>query len=955
MFQPPSGTVTFLFSDIEGSTKRWESNPDAMRAALARHDELMRESIEANGGFVFKTIGDAFCAAFSTAPEAAAAALAAQLALLREPWAIEPPVRARMALHTGAADERGGDYFGQPVNRVARLLSAGHGGQTLVSLVTQELVRDTLPRQAGLADLGDASLKDLARPERVYQLEHSELPTEFPPLRTLNSAALPNNLPQQPTSFIGREKELAEVAALLAGSRLLTLVGPGGAGKTRLALQAAADLLDGEGDGVWLVELAALADGALVAAAAAQAVGVKEGSGAPGQTVQKTLVDYLNSKRLLIVLDNCEHVIAACAGLASELLRHCADVHIVATSREPLNVSGEQVYRVPSLSMPDRSSVAAASSTAESLSQYGSVQLFIERAKAVQPEFAVTDANAPAVAQICTHLDGIPLAIELAAARVRSLPVEQINARLDQRFRLLTGGARTNLPRQQTLRALIDWSYDLLTDQEKALMARLSVFAGGWTLDAAEAICSDEGGGGIEDWEMLDLLTSLTDKSLVVYEEQTAVEASQESVARYRLLESMRQYGADRLRESGDGLAALKRRHCEWFLRLASEAEPHLAGPEARWWLSRLGAEIDNFRAALSWCEQEGAESGMSAKAVASELGIAGALWRFWFMRGFLTEGRQWLGKALRHAVEEDAERSEEDEQALVLMRSKALTGAGNLAYGQGDYAAALPFHQECLLLKRRLGEPKGIAAALNNIAILFNEQGDSDAAEAMHQESLEIKRQVGDRIGIAASLNNLGSIAVNRGDYDSARRLMHESLEIKREIGDQYGIAGSLNNLGSIACMQGDYAAGEAMHQESLEIKRRMGDQFGITASLNNLAGVAKEQGNSALCLALHRESLTLSREHGLLDSISYALDGIATVAFEGGAMARGARLWSAAAAMRERMGSPLPPESRLKYDGYYAKARESLGDAGFDAAWAAGGAMALEQASDYALSELE
>ena len=625
----PTGTITFLFTDIQGSTRLWEEHPDAMRPALARHDDLLRQAITDHSGHVFKTVGDAFCAAFPTAPDALAAALAAQRSLAAEPWPDPVSVCVRMALHTGAAEERSGDYFGQPLNRVARLMAAGHGGQTLLSGATQELTRDQLPASVTLRDLGQRRLKDLGRPEHVFQALHPALPADFPPLRSLDNPDLPNNLPQQVTSFIGRERQVGEVTALLGRTRLLTLTGAGGCGKTRLALQVAADLLDQYFDGVWLVEMAALSDPALVPQAVAAALGVRE---EPGKPIQQTLVGWLRDKRLLIVLDNCEHLVGASASLAADVLRNCPDVRVLATSREPLSVAGEQTYRVPSLSSPD----PKAAQTVESLSQYEAVRLFIERAQAVQPDFSVTDANAPAVAQVCFHLDGIPLAMELAAARVRSLPVEQINARLDNRFRLLTGGSRDALPRQQTLRALIDWSYDLLTEAEKALLCRLSVFAGGWTLDAAEKVVAGEGleGEVVEDFEVLDLLTSLVDKSLVIYEER------EEGEARYGLLETVRQYAAERLAE-GEGADQMERRHAGWALALAEEAEPQLTSPEQGVWLTRLEAEHDNLRAALGWCER-----GMGQRAQEG-LRLTGALWRFWWVRGHVTEGRHWLGMAL--------------------------------------------------------------------------------------------------------------------------------------------------------------------------------------------------------------------------------------------------------------------------------------------------------------------
>jgi class 3 adenylate cyclase len=481
----PTGTVTFLFTDIEGSTRLWEQQPEAMEEALARHDALAAGIIQQHDGHLVKHRGegDSLFAVFTRAADAVAAGVALQRALHTEPWPAQANLRVRVALHTGDALLRDGDYFGAAVNRCARLRAVAHGGQTLLSSATQELIRDVLPEGMGFRDLGEHRLRDLARPERVFQLLHPDLPDDFPPLSSLNT--LPNNLPQQVTSFIGREKEMADVRRLLATTRLLTLTGSGGTGKTRVSLQIAADLIAGEGDGVWLVELAPLADASLVPQAVATALGVRE---EPGKPLDQTLVEFLKPKRLLLLLDNCEHLLAACAELAGLILRGCPGVQIIATSREGLNIPGETTYRLPSLSLPDPRHLP---STAESLSQYEAVRLFIDRATAAVPSFAVTNQNAPAVAQLCVRLDGIPLAIELAAARVKAMSVEQINGRIADMFRLLTGGSRTALPRQQTLRAAIDWSYDLLSEKEKILLRRLSVFAGGWTIEAAEQVCSD--------------------------------------------------------------------------------------------------------------------------------------------------------------------------------------------------------------------------------------------------------------------------------------------------------------------------------------------------------------------------------------------------------------------------------------------------------------------------------
>ncbi|MFN8473690.1 MAG: adenylate/guanylate cyclase domain-containing protein [Anaerolineae bacterium] len=612
----PSGTVTFLFTDIEGSTQLWERFPQAMQTALARHDALLQQTIEGHSGYVFKTVGDAFCAAFTTASDGLHAALAAQRALSTEAWGDVGAIRVRMALHTGAAEERDADYFGPPVNRVARLLSAGAGGQVLLSGVTFELLKGMLPEGCTFRDLGDHHLKDLGQPEHVYQLLAADLPSDFPPIKTLDT--FPNNLPVELTSFIGREREMAEVKSLLANARLLTLIGPGGTGKTRLSTQLAADLLTTFPDGAWLVELAPLADPALVLQTVAATFNLRE---RPGLALNDMLHGYLRHKRLLLLLDNCEHLVEACARLADTLLRVCPLLRVVASSREALGISGETIFRVPALSLPD-----ADGATTDALRCSEAAQLFVERAAAAQPRFALTDRNAGAVAQICRRLDGIPLALELAAARVRVLSAEQIAARLDDRFRLLTGGSRTALPRQQTLRALIDWSYDLLPDEERALLRRLSVFVGGWTLEAAEAVTGDP--------DTLDRLAQLVDKSLVQVDEDGGD-------ARYGLLETIRQYARDRLLEAGDA-EEVRDAHLRYFLGLAEATSPGIAFPPlgiaSQDSLDRCEREKDNLRAAMEWAVEKDPEVSLR---------LATALASFWIVYGYRREAAPLMRTAL--------------------------------------------------------------------------------------------------------------------------------------------------------------------------------------------------------------------------------------------------------------------------------------------------------------------
>jgi predicted ATPase/class 3 adenylate cyclase len=580
---PPTGTVTFLFTDIEGSTKLWEDNAPAMQAALARHDGLLKWAIEEHGGYVFKTVGDAYCAAFPTAADALEAALEAQRRLLSSESEETGPFRVRMALHMGAAEERDGDYFGPPVNRVARLLSAAHGGQVLLSLPTQELVRDQLPAETTLRDLGEYRLKDLFRPERVYQLLAPKLPSEFPPLRTLD--AFRNNLPLQPTPLIGREKEVSEVCDLLRTeeTRLLTLTGPGGTGKTRVALQAAADLLEDFPDGTYFVSLATLTEAELLLPAVAEMVGVRE---VGEQPLDETLKDYFHERRLLLLLDNFEQVLEA-APAVTELLAVAPGMKVLATSRAPLGLYGEHEFPVPPLSMPDLKSPPSL----ERLTQYEAVGLFVERARAVKPDFSITNESAPAVAEICVRLDGLPLAIELAAARIKMLPPKAMLHRLTSRLKLLTGGARDLPERQRTLRATIEWSHALLDEGEQVLFGRLAVFSGGRTLEAIEAICDAEGDLPVDAFEGV---SSLQDKSLLRQEEGVRGEP------RFVMLETIHEFAREKLQESGEA-EEIKRLHAQYFLTLAEEAYPEFKGANQLEWLERLEVEHDNVRAALTW------------------------------------------------------------------------------------------------------------------------------------------------------------------------------------------------------------------------------------------------------------------------------------------------------------------------------------------------------------------
>ena len=644
--QAPSALSTLFFTDIEGSTELWEQHPERMRHALARHDAISRAAVEAHRGIVVKMTGDGIHAAFDDPLDAIAASLELQLALAHPEATHGIALPVRCGLHIGVVERRDNDFYGTAVNRAARIMAAAHGGQVLVSQAVAVLVGERLAQGVSLRELGAVQLRDLAGAERVYQLLHPELRADFPALRALQ--ATPNNLPLQVTSFIGRKRELAEVRNLLSRSRLLTLLGVGGIGKTRLSLQVAADVMDEFANGVWLVELAALGDPRVVPLTVASVLGVKEEAGRP---VVEALLRFVKDRKLLLVLDNCEHLLSACAELAAQVLLAGPQVKILTSSREPLRVAGETGYGVPALAVPEPDQAIAVAT----LERYEAASLFIERAHSAQPALQITDQNATAVADICRRLDGIPLAIELAAASVRALSVEGIAARLKDRFRLLTRGDTTALPRQQTLRALIDWSFDLLTEHERALLRRLAVFAGGWTLEAAEAVAAD---GDVSKADVLGLLANLVEKSLVTLDIGSE---------RYRLLETVREYAQERLDDSGEGDSA-RTRHLAFFLAYAEQARAKIVGPDQGAWLARLDLEAENLLAAHAWCDrvEGGGELGM-------RLVFAAKLYLFY--RGRL---------ALLHRATLEA-LARPGAEGRTLARCRALHTAGQVGFSHGS------------------------------------------------------------------------------------------------------------------------------------------------------------------------------------------------------------------------------------------------------------------------------
>jgi len=716
------------------------------------------------------------------------------------------------------------------------------------------------------------------------------------------------NLPARLDSFIGRQRAIVELKSLLGATRFLTLTGAGGSGKTRLALQVATTLLTEFEDGVWWVALDALTDPALTPQQVASSLGISE---QPGRTLPDTLTDALKSRKILLALDNCEHLIHACAQLVETLLRSCAELRILATSREAFNIPGETIWPVPSLDVPDAYHLPPF----EGLVQYESVHLFVERAESVQPAFLLTQENALTVTQICRRLDGIPLAIELAAARVKILSLEQIAARLDDSCRLLGGGSRTALPRQQTLQATIDWSHALLSEHERTLFRRLSVFRGGFSLEAVEAICA---GNGIEQNEALDLLSHLVDKSLVVV-------AAGGGETRYRLLETIRQYAQSKLQECEEA-ARMRQAHCDWYLGFAERAESNVLGAEQATWLDRFEVEHDNLRAALAWS----LDTGEGEKA--ARVGVA--MWRFWFVRGYLSEGRRWLERALAGFSEQTT------------VRAKTLRAAGILAGYQDDYLRAKELLAESLELFREHLDPQGASYALCSLALLARHEGDYAGAVSLLEESLQLSREVADHFGMTLTLADLGLTVLHLGDYERASALCEESLALSRERRDSRSIASALTNLGIVTLERGDGARARALCEESLAMRRQLRDKGGCAHTLAMLGRMAIQQGDYDRATACYAESLALRQETGEQEGIAIALEGLAAVAGMRAQAAHAAQLYGAAESLRQALGAPMTPIDRSYYERTVAAVRAQLDESIFLNAWTAGRTMTHEEA---------
>jgi predicted ATPase/class 3 adenylate cyclase/DNA-binding CsgD family transcriptional regulator len=907
-----AGLVTLLFTDIEGNVRLWEADRDAMAAASARLDRIVREQVEASGGHVFKTVGEVHRAVFADPVAALSSAVAIQRAAGGEPWPSSLPIRVCMALHSGACAERDGDYFGPVVNRAARLLDVGHGGQVLVTAAAYALVAGRLPGGIGLRDLGEQRLRDLGRAERVFQVTGSGLAEGFGVLRSLDHPALRHNLPSQATSFVGRVAELAELRALMSGgSRLVTIAGPGGIGKSRLALQAAADVLDGTGDGVWLVEFAPVAEPELVARTAAAALGVRE---VPGRPTLDTLIDALGDQDLLLILDNAEHVLGAVAELADAIIRSCPQVCLLVTSREPLGASGEHVFRVPGLTVPPADLAAPGR-----LAAFESVQLFAQHAALHQRGFTVDDANAAAVAAICVRLDGIPLALELAAARLGSLSASEINARLDQRFRLLTTGNRTALPRHQTLRALIDWSYDLLSPDERSVFDRLSVFAGAWTLDAAEAVAC---GGDVAEWQVLDLLAALVGKSLVQAE---VIHGS----TRYRLLETVRHYAAERLalRASSD-LRDARVAHRDHYLALAEAAAAHLTGPDQGSWLDRLDADQANLRRA-----GEHAIGDPDGTGLVLRLGVA--LYRYGIARSRQQQALELLMPAVRRP----------DAGADPALFAAALVTAAHTA-SWVDIGASRHLAEQAVQVARQLGDDRLLSGALAALCTAWHFGGETQTGRPFGQESVERARRLGDDVLLGESLAHY----VLTVDPVRSPQLVSEAIACTERSGDHLYNCLLHNNAGIHALMVEDIPVARAHLEAVAKAAQQVGWESAELPA--NVGLMLRAEGDLDGARSMFEASLRSSRRSGYRRGMAYGFLYLTCVAGDLGDWDRAAVLHGSVQAFQDRTGAPWDDfDARYRQDSL-VRARAHLGDEQLERAYAQGMALSLEKALDLALS---
>ena len=904
--QFPKGTVTFLFTDIEGSTKLWEQYPEEMKSALAKHDSILKESVESNNGQLIKTTGDGIHAVFSTALDAIKASIHAQQEFQASGFFknLEILIPVRMGLHTGEAELRDGDYYGQSLNRAARIMGVAYGGQILLSSVTAEIVREHLPEKTFLLDLGDHRLKNLSRLENIFQLNVPDLPKDFPPLKSLN--AIPNNIPTQLTSFIGRDKEMAEIKVLMDSARLVTLTGSGGTGKTRLSVEIGSLELGSFPNGVWLLELAPLTDPEQIIPALAQVLGLQE---LPSTSLKSLVIDYLRDKRVLLILDNCEHLVDACARLADETLHLCAGLKILASSREALGIAGEMAYSTPSLANAE------------------SVQLFVERACAVNSHFHLTDENKVSVAQICSRLDGIPLAIELAAARTKMLSPEQIAVRLDDRFRLLVGGSRTALPRQQTLRALIDWSYDLLSDEEKSLLRTASVFVGGWTLEAIESVS--------DNTDVFENLEQLVNKSLINIEER-------ESGMRFSMLETIRQYAREKLFDARQ-VMVVRDRHFFYFNDLSEKLWDAFRSLAISAWRDRAEEETENLRSALEWGLENHVEESV-------RLAANYCLVSDWY-------SNQRLGLTMVKSAIEKARSLPPVEGKAFAQRqdllARALFAQGLIELSKGNIPLSRQSLQEAISISRMsdnkliLGYSLGL---LYTVSTFINDPaGDSAANEALDIFTKEIDN----KWGLGLAYQNMARIAISKGDQAEKQRYLAKFNELIREAPVSLQVGLFYLGIGRSEIEQGDYETAKQFFLDGQDVFAQLRIKVYLLAGKSQLGHIARYTGELNEARSIYRETIMGWQDIGNRGAVAHELESFASIAVTEKKPHRALKLLGAAEALREKSDSPMTDFERVLYDKLVGQARSLLDEADSELFWEEGRSMSMEKAIKLALEE--
>ncbi|MEZ4564134.1 MAG: tetratricopeptide repeat protein [Thermomicrobiales bacterium] len=918
----PQGRVTFLVTDIEGSTRLWERDTEVMWRAVERHNAILSEAIRRRQGSHFKTIGDAYQAAFADPAQAIAAVVDAQRALAAEPWPETGPIRVRMALHLGeATPSPAGDYQAPALSRVNRIISAGFGGQVIVSEAMHAASVDHLPAGVSFQPLGRHRLRDLLQPETIWQLSIPGLPQTFPPLKSLET--FPNNLPAQPAPLIGRDAEVQDLVQLLADPaiRLLTLTGPGGVGKTRLALAAAAEAQDLFPHGAFLVAMAGLEDAALLLPEIATTLGVREGG---GLTLEQSVVHYLTGKQVLLVLDNLEQLrpLDDAASVVSSLLEQVPTLRVLGASRAPLRVRAEREWPVEPLQAPGAAAAVFDDAALADLAANPAVALFLDRARAARPAWTLLKSNAGDVAELVRRLDGLPLAIELAAARVRVMTPAAIVERLGGALDVLATEEGGRPDRQATLRGAINWSHDLLSFEHQAALRRLGVFAGGFTLEAAETVLAESPDPWIDG---LDAVAILAEQSLI------RTETDRLGETRYQMLETIRSFAREHLTQAGEE-DPVHLAHGNWVSTVVQDIYKFVLSPEAAHWLDVCEREHDNIRSALTWA--------LDSHNVNLGANIADRTWRFWEIRGHYTEGRTWLERCLEAFPE-----------ALPRQRALLLDGLGNIVWKQGDVITAARVLEDSLAIWRETGEEMALNAALSNLGAVMERLGNLDRAEALQREALLLARQFGDEEDIALTLNNLATVLWNKGDLVGAEDLLEESLVIKRRIGNLFGLAVSLTNLAILTSGRGNLDQGISYMEEALSLDRQLGNLAGIADSLGNLGSLVAKTGDLARAAQLDGEALEIRRELGDSISIAYGLESIGSTTARAGRHAEAMRFFGAANHLREKIAVPLPPSEQENFDSGTGLCRAALSPEAYAAAWEAGRAMPLDEAITLAL----